>query len=534
MTQPNQYILHLTVNDLPTQSFPLSHFPFTLGRSQDRDCVVVDKSVSREHAELREEDGGIYVVDQKSRCGTFVNGEKVTRQRLRAGDRLQLGSLQGPVLQFGGEGGELHRGSTATDARPTGPGTELERLRWFLDAARTLNEFGAIDDILVSLVQITLQLTKVERGFVFLTEEGGSLRLAAGRTKEGAVQEDDSTISRSAIAQAIKGGSKFIITDTHSAEAEGRSESMVVHSIRSVICIPLRRRSSQASLAPEMMGVLYLDSQLHAGRLSVVEHDLLETIAKEAAALLENAYLVKSEVAARKYRTELAIASQIQQGLMKVDVPRLNYAEVAARSISCLEIGGDFYDAIESHGCIYVLIADISGKGISAALLASALQGMLYAMVKAGLPLAEIAGLANQFIFDKSVGKYATMILVRMAEDGLVEYVNCGHVKPLVVTGGKVTQLTVSNLVVGLLPNITYESATHQMQDGERLLLVTDGVTEAENEAGDFYGDDALVAVATRSSVEQILDEIRTFCGTAPSTDDCTLVELRYRQVAAV
>src|SRR5713226_5124423 len=100
MTQPSQYILHMTANDLPAQSFPLSHFPFTLGRSQDRDCVVVDKSVSREHAVLREEDGGIYVIDQTSRCGTFVNGEKVTRQRLRAGDRLQLGSLQGPVLQF--------------------------------------------------------------------------------------------------------------------------------------------------------------------------------------------------------------------------------------------------------------------------------------------------------------------------------------------------------------------------------------------------------------------------------------------------
>ncbi len=285
---------------MPAQSFPLSHFPFTLGRSQDRDCVVIDKSVSREHAVLQEEDDGIYVVDQASRCGTFVNGEKVERRRLRAGDQVQLGSLQGPTLRFGREG-EDTKGAAWPDSKTSGQGGELERLRWFLDAARTLNEFGAIDDILVSLVQITLQLTKVERGFVFLTEEDGSLRLAAGRTRDGAVQHDDSTISRSAIKQAIKGASKFIITDTHSAEAEGRSESMVVHSIRSVICIPLRRRSSEeTSTAPEMMGVLYLDSRLHAGKMSLVEHDLLEVIAKEAAALLENAYLVKSEVAAQK------------------------------------------------------------------------------------------------------------------------------------------------------------------------------------------------------------------------------------------
>jgi len=534
MTQPNQYVLRLTGGDLPAQSFPLSHFPFTLGRSQDRDCVVIDKSVSREHAVLQEEGDEIYVVDQASRCGTFVNGEKVERRRLRTGDHVQLGSLQGPILRFGSEAEDTKGGTAWPDSKTSGQGGELERLRWFLDVARTLNESGAIDDILVSLVQITLQLTKVERGFVFLTEEDGSLRLAAGRTRDGAVQHDDSTISRSAIKQAIKGASKFIITDTHSAEAEGTSESMVVHSIRSVICIPLRRRSAEEkSTAPEMMGVLYLDSRLHAGKLSLVENDLLEVIAKEAAALLENAYLVKSEVAARKYRTELAIASQIQHGLMKVQVPRLNYAEVAARSVPCLEIGGDFFDVIESHGSLHVIIADISGKGISAALLASTLQGLLYGAVQSGLPLPEVAALANQFIFNKSVGKYATMVMIRMTEDGLVEYMNCGHVKPLVVTADKVVQLHESNLVVGLLPNVTYASATYQLQDGERLLLVTDGVTEAENEAGDFYGDDALEAVAMQSSADQILDEIRAFIGKAPSTDDCTIVELRYRRIGA-
>ena len=533
MTQPNQYILRLTGGDLPAQSFPLSHFPFTLGRSQDRDCVVIDKSVSREHAVLQEEGDGIYVVDQASRCGTFVNGEKVERRRLRAGDQCAWDRCRGQCCDSGAKA-KTRRAQRGPTRKTSGQGSELERLRWFLDAARTLNEFGAIDDILVSLVQITLQLTKVERGFVFLTGEDGSLRLAAGRTRDGAVQQDDSTISRSAIKQAIKGASKFIITDTHSAEAEGRSESMVVHSIRSVICIPLRRRSSEeTSTAPEMMGVLYLDSRLHAGKMSLVEHDLLEVIAKEAAALLENAYLVKSEVAARKYRTELAIASQIQHGLMKVQVPRLNYAEVAARSVPCLEIGGDFFDVIESHGALYVVIADISGKGISAALLASTLQGLLYGAVQSGLPLPEIAALANQFIFNESVGKYATMIMIRVTEDGLVEYMNCGHVKPLVATGDKVVQLHESNLVVGLLPNVTYESATYQLQDGERLLLVTDGVTEAENEAGDFYGDDALEAVAMQSSADQILDEIRAFIGNAPSTDDCTIVELRYRRVDA-
>jgi serine phosphatase RsbU (regulator of sigma subunit) len=528
MTQSIQYSLEFRADGLTLKRIPLGHFPFTLGRLEDRDYVVVDKSVSRDHAAVLQEGDGFYIVDKGSRFGTFVNGEKVERRHLRVGDVIQLGSLQGPALRFSSEAQHESSASSIVDPHAR-QAAEFERLRWFLAAARRLNEFGAIDEILVALVEITLQLTKVERGFVFLTQSDGSLRLAVGRTLDGAVQQDDSTISRSAIQQAIRGASKFIVTDTLSAEAEMPSQSMVVHSIRSVICIPLRRRSADPH-TPEMMGVLYLDSRLHAGRLSTVEHDLLETIAKEAAALVENAYLAKSEVEARKYRAELAIASQIQVGLMKVQVPDIPYVRVEAQSIPCLEIGGDFYDVIDAHGCLYVIIADISGKGISAALLASTLQGMLYALVQAGLPLPEIASLANKFIFGKDVGKYATMVMVRVTEDGLVEYMNCGHIKPLAVIGDEVVKLTDSNLIVGLLPFATYKSSTYQLKEGERLILVTDGVTEAENETGDMYGDAALEAAVKLPTVELILDEIQSFMGSAPSADDCTIVEVRYKQ----
>ena len=537
MDTQNQFALHVVTEGMPDQHLVLDHFPFTLGRLADRDCVVADKSVSREHAMIVLEDDALVLVDQSSRFGTFVNGERVERRVVHPGDIIQLGSDLGPTLRMVREGGEA--GSSASGILPdlkvlTKTGSDFERLKWFLAAARRLNEFGAIDEILVSLVEITLQLTKVERGFVFLNDGEGGMRLAVGRTLNGPVLEDDSNISRSAIQQAILGQSKFIVTDTLSAESQMTSESMVVHNIRSVICIPLRRRSADAGSAAETMGVLYLDSRLHAGRLTLVEHDLLETIAKEAAALVENAYLVESEVAARKYRTELGIAAQIQQGLMKVQMPKLPYVEFAARSIPCLEIGGDFYDVIEAHGSLYVIIADISGKGISAALLASTLQGMLYALVMAESPLPEIASVANQFLFAKDVGKYATMVMARVMQDGVVEYMNCGHVKPLVVSGDQVVKLQASNLVVGLLPSVAYESSRYQMQHGDRLLLVTDGVTEAENVEGDFYGDEALEAAVKLPSVEAILSEVQAFMGSAPSSDDCTIVEVRYGEAQPV
>jgi len=125
------------------------------------------------------------------------------------------------------------------------------------------------------------------------------------------------------------------------------------------------------------------------------------------------------------------------------------------------------------------------------------------------------------------------MVMARVTRQGLVEYMNCGHIKPLTVLGETVHKLTDSNMVVGLLADIAYESSTYQLRDGERLILVTDGVTEAENAAGDFLGDDAYEEAAKLPSAAQIMGAVQAFIGGAPSTDDCTIVEVRFTGNAA-
>ena len=124
------------------------------------------------------------------------------------------------------------------------PDSDLEKLSWFLEAARKLNDVGAVHEILVSLIETTLQLTQVERGYVFLKEPGGHLKLSVARNVHGEPLEEDSTISHSAIKRAIESDSEFIVTDTLSAEAGSPSQSMVAQSIRTVICIPLLRKRS--------------------------------------------------------------------------------------------------------------------------------------------------------------------------------------------------------------------------------------------------------------------------------------------------
>jgi phosphoserine phosphatase RsbU/P len=125
--------------------------------------------------------------------------------------------------------------------------------------------------------------------------------------------------------------------------------------------------------------------------------------------------------------------------------------------------------------------------------------------------------------------KYATVVIARISRNGELEYVNCGHVPPLLVSDHQVTRPQLGNLPVGLLPDATYEAGKVQLKAGDRFIIVTDGVTEAENARGDFYDNERLEAVAGKSSgFEEIFTSVTHFCGGTPLNDDCTVVELVY------
>src|ERR1700761_3428224 len=317
MPEPTPATALLLVDESRQEEIQITHTPFTIGRLQDRDLVLTHAFISRDHASILYEKGQFHVLDKGSRQGTFLNAKPVVeRQPLKPGDEIRLGSLNGPSLRFGPakeNTSTIHKLLDELHAIAT-PTSDLEKLSWFLSAAQRVNTTGAGTEILATLVETTLELTQVERGYVFLRDEKGQLTLADGRNLKGERLEDDSTISHSAIAQACK-ANKFIVTDTLSAEANPRTESMVQQSIRMVYCIPLRKRGAAAEFQEkDILGVLYLDSRLQAGKLSQVDNDLLETISTEAAALVENAFLAQSEESARRYREELNIAAAIQQG----------------------------------------------------------------------------------------------------------------------------------------------------------------------------------------------------------------------------
>ena len=520
----------------------LDHSPFSIGRKMEKDLAIADPRVSRDHALIVSESGKFFVEDQGSKHGTFVNGERIQeRTALERNDRLEFGARDTIYAVFHPQ----HSTTNTNSAREflsqisgiqiSNEGNDLEKLTIFLEAARKLNTTGVLDEILLMLVEMTLKLTGAERGYVFLKTPEGKLRLAAGRNSKGELLLDDTTISHSILDDAMRANSEFLLSDTsRSLDLSGR-QSIVAYDLRTVICIPLRKLQVQtrgrgdATPTGEVMGALYVDSRFASRDISKVSGDLLRMVAREAASLIENARLVQAEEEARRYQQELSIAASIQQRLMAVTIPEVSFARLDGKNLSCKDVGGDFYDAVNTKEGLAVVLTDVAGKGVSAALLASTLQGMIYSQLIAGIPLTEIVASANRFLTSKHIGeKYATVIIARLRRDGELEYVNCGHIPPLLVCGGEVIRPSHGNLPVGLLPDATYESDRYSLHAGDRLVLVTDGVTEAENAEGEFFDNERLEIAAKRGNMKDIFAAVSQFCGATPLSDDCTVVEMVY------
>src|ERR1700692_893361 len=306
----------------------LNRTPFSVGRKVDKDLVIADPRVSRDHALIVLEEDGFFLVDQGSKHGSFVNGERVQRQKLERNDRLEFGARDSTYAIFNPAHGTSNTAreflSQISGIQISQEGTtDLEKLTLFLEAARKLNTAGVLDEILMTMLEVTLRLTRAERGYVFLKDDEGKLRLAAGRNSKGEPLLDDKTISHSALEESLRSNSEFLLTDTGSSMDLAARQSIVAYDLRTVICIPLRKRQVQSAreqqtLVPgvpssEVTGVLYVDSRFASREFSGVSHDILRAIATEAGSLIENARLVQAEEESRRYQQELTIAAGIQR-----------------------------------------------------------------------------------------------------------------------------------------------------------------------------------------------------------------------------
>jgi serine phosphatase RsbU (regulator of sigma subunit) len=512
---------------------PISKTPFTLGRGADRDLSLPYPQVSREHASIERDGDGYVLRDTGSRHGTFVNGTQISETRLHPHDSINLGLSHG-VLSFEDPDESTVRALIGQISQ-TGPSfdgqSDLEKLSLFLKAAQSLNTYGAINDVLRTMVEYAIRITAAERGFVFLGDSADDFRLECAQDRQGQPILGQPKISFSIVRQAAHSQLDFIISDV--TDEIGRlHESLVLHAIRSVVAIPLRGQNSG-----RLLGLLYLDSQSGSHDFTHTGNDILHAIASQAATLVENLRMIEVERESALLRKELEIAASIQRQIIPQTLPEFPFARVCARTIPCTGVGGDFYDVIPVPNGFVAIVADICGKGVPAALLASMVQGMFHAHVNIqnceNLSLVDAVQSVNTFVSSRVANeRYLTLAVLRYshAENGEVhiELVNGGHVSPLIVrAGGSIETVTDGDMPVGLFGFAHFHSISITLAAGDRIVLLSDGISEAENVDGIQFGLPRVEDHVTQSDpVAALFSALEVFCQGARSLDDQTILSI--------
>jgi serine phosphatase RsbU (regulator of sigma subunit) len=323
--------------------------------------------------------------------------------------------------------------------------------------------------------------------------------------------------------------------------------SIVAQRLRAVIVIPLYGMSHANSTETEadskrghFLGVVYLDSQRPAG-FSLLERQILDALAVEAASILDNARLVEYERQRQRLEQEISIARDIQQALLPRGFRDFPHLTVSGTNIPCLSVGGDYFDVFPmSEDRTAFLIADVSGKGIGAALLTTMLQGALSGMIMGAHP-ERVFNHINNFLCEHSeVGKYATMFFGVLGRDGHVDYINAGHPSPLLLRGGELAEpFTEGSYPVGLVPGAEFKTARVTLESGDTLVLFSDGVSEAADPDDELFGVPRLrESLAGRHDAplddlqKAVFDSVEKFTRGASQADDITLLLVRYRAAA--
>ena len=328
--------------------------------------------------------------------------------------------------------------------------------------------------------------------------------------------------------------------------------------LQALIAAPLK-------VGERLIGVVVLGSTVPMA-YTAAELKLLTTLSLQAATAIENARLFErtiraaqererlqalhkeAEVARARLESELTLAARIQADLFPAALPSLPGYDIAARNRPARQCGGDYYDALPvdpNGGRVLLCVADVAGKGLPAALVMSNMQATLRALLGGRASMPDLAGRAGELLYaSTSPEKYVTAALAELdVATGAVRWVGAGHVDNVILrVGGEAVTLTSTGTPLGLLPpGLSYEETPHLLAPGDMLVLFSDGVTEAQDPAGEEFGEARLLAVLREAAgdgahamIDRVFAAIDGFAGHAPQFDDITLLVVRRAAAANV
>ena len=528
------------------QLMVLADKPFTVGRRSDNELKVNDRHVSRYHARFSPDGGRWLLRDLDSKLGTFVNGKRIAEHTLVDGDVVTLGQstsvrilyLEAPAESAASvviEAAESLR--RIPEAVLEGRREDSMDLMLLLDVARALNSSLVLSDVLNMVMDATVRVTGAERGFLMLRDSQEQLRFRVARNfRQETLEGSGFQISRSVVENVVQSGRPEILVNVQDDPRFRNQESILALDLKTVMCVPLKLMH-RANGEARIVGVIYLDNKALSQGFSKKGLKLLETLAAHAAIAIDNARLHEEALEMRRIEEELRLAHTIQERLLPSEIPSMKGLDVSGWSMPSRQVGGDYYNYYTfSDGRFGFVIADVSGKGVPAALLMALLDGIFSAQAEVERSASDTVGRVNNYLHKKAGGeKFVTLFYGIVSPDGTMTYTNAGHNPPLLLrTGGDLVRLGDGGLVLGVFPGVVYEEGTVKLDEGDTLLLYTDGLSEARDTDGEEFGEQRIVEIGRKhfgqgaeDMREAIHDAVTEFSLGTPQHDDVTLVVVR-------
>ena len=538
------------------KTFPLAKVT-TLGRSLGVEIRLEDPIVSREHARLVRDASGSYTIkDLQSGNGTFVNDLRIESCKLREGDEIRLGDNvlvfhvgERPVAVAAAEKTMIHVSKSPADSTvvntidvdsgsttiPVSERTTIEeltsanrRLQIVCDMFRAigtdLNEDQLLEKILDTLFRV---FPDTDRGFIILREpRTGTLTPAATKT----VTKD--TDDRLAISDTIL---QYVLDEKHAvlskdAMQDGRfrgSQSIAELQVRSMMCAPLKHEDS-------IWGFITIDTQRVSTQYDEEGLTLLAGIANQASLSIANARLHAELVDRERIEQDLRHARDIQLSFLPQQVPDVKGYEFADWYTTAHEVGGDFYDFIQlPDGKLGIVLGDVSGKGITAALMMAKVTGHVRFLAAAGLPPSGLLSELNKLISASGTEVFVTVLFMVLDTDRHVLLIgSAGHLPPFIRRADGTVEAAdcTTGFPIGITEESEFPECSLTIGTRDRVCAFTDGLTEAMNESKEPYGDDRLKEVlrdappAPAAIVEKIQGSVHEYVSGAEQSDDLTLV----------
>jgi serine phosphatase RsbU (regulator of sigma subunit) len=540
----------LVIRDLDgnTATITLDHERITLGRSGANELSYPDDiGLSRQHLALVGHDGNWTVEDLKSKNGTLLNGVRIEKPMpFVPGDRVSAGHL---TIEFADAGQtrntvvfvdnteEFSNSATTVVASLDGVlGPQVDdlnkthvlqgspQMRALIRAGRELAGHRPLSELFPLIMDLSVEAVMAGRG-VLMTLDGDELNVRAARG-------EGFKISTTVRERVIKEKASLLVRDAQLDLNLREHMSIVEQKVRSMIAVPLQTND-------RVIGLIYVDTPNTIREFTREDLNLLTVMANVAAIRIEHARLNEIEEAERAMAKEMHQAALIQQGLLPSSAPATEGLDIAAKAVASRSVGGDYFDFIKyPDGRVAIMVGDVAGKGMPAALLMSSLQARVHVVFEEPDDLArKMARLNKSTCASCPDNRFITFFTcIADAKTGKVVYTNAGHNPPVVVraAGGYEMLGGAGGMILGILPMAQFQEAEVTLEKGDILVLFSDGVTEAVDPEDHDFGEERLAKLVASMSdrpaaeiVQEVHRAVHAFTQGAPPADDITVVIAR-------